>query len=68
MQTDLAEIGIDITPRVLAESQAFLAIFNVKARNPMSALGGGGYGLHRSEQLRRPELRFERDHRTIIVL
>jgi peptide/nickel transport system substrate-binding protein len=42
VQTDLADIGIDITPRVLAESQAFLAIFNVKARNPMSALGGGG--------------------------
>ncbi len=42
VQNDLAEIGIDITPRVLAESQAFLALFNVKARNPMSALGGGG--------------------------
>jgi peptide/nickel transport system substrate-binding protein len=42
VQTDLAEIGIDIEPRVLTASAAFLAIQNVKAQVPMSALGGGG--------------------------
>jgi peptide/nickel transport system substrate-binding protein len=42
VQTDLAKIGIMIKPRVLNESQAFLALFNVKAQTPMSALGGGG--------------------------
>ena len=42
VQTDLAKIGIGIKPRVLNTSQAFLALFNVKAQTPMSALGGGG--------------------------
>jgi peptide/nickel transport system substrate-binding protein len=42
VQTDLAKIGIKIEPRVLNTSQAFLALFNVKAQTPMSALGGGG--------------------------
>ena len=42
VQADLAKIGIGIKPRVLNTSQAFLALFNVKAQTPMSALGGGG--------------------------
>lgn len=39
--SDLAEIGIDIVPRVLSITAAFDAIFNVKGLVPMSALGGG---------------------------
>ncbi len=42
VQTDLAKIGIDIVPRVLSETAAFEAIFNVAGLVPMSALGGGG--------------------------
>lgn len=42
VQTDLAKIGIQIQPRVLQDHAAFLALFNVKGRVPMSALGGGG--------------------------
>jgi peptide/nickel transport system substrate-binding protein len=42
VQTDLAKIGIEVQPRVLDDHAAFLALFNVKGRVPMSALGGGG--------------------------
>lgn len=42
VQTDLAKIGIEIQPRVLQDKPAYLALFNVKGRVPMSALGGGG--------------------------
>ncbi|MGH7643594.1 MAG: ABC transporter substrate-binding protein [Candidatus Dormibacteria bacterium] len=41
VQTDLARIGIEISPRVLADTTAFLAIDNVHGLVPMSALGGG---------------------------
>lgn len=41
VQQDLAEIGIDIVPRDLSVTTAFDALFTVKDREPMSALGGG---------------------------
>jgi peptide/nickel transport system substrate-binding protein len=43
VQSDLAEIGIQIVPRDLSVTTAFSALFTVKDRVAMSALGGG-YG------------------------
>ncbi|MGH7867556.1 MAG: ABC transporter substrate-binding protein, partial [Candidatus Dormibacteraceae bacterium] len=42
VQNDLAEIGIDIVPRVLTDTAAYEALFNVKGLVPLSGLGGGG--------------------------
>ncbi len=41
VQNDLAEIGIQIVPRDLSVTTAFTALFTIKDREPMSALGGG---------------------------
>jgi peptide/nickel transport system substrate-binding protein len=41
VQQDLAKIGIQIVPRDLSVTTAFTALFTVKDREPMSALGGG---------------------------
>ncbi len=41
VQNDLAEIGIQIVPRDLSVTTAFTALFTIKNREPMSALGGG---------------------------
>jgi len=41
VQADLAEIGIQIVPRDLSVTTAFSALFTVKDRVAMSALGGG---------------------------
>ncbi len=41
VQNDLAKIGITIVPRDLSVTTAFTALFTIKEREPMSALGGG---------------------------
>jgi peptide/nickel transport system substrate-binding protein len=41
VQNDLAQIGIQIVPRDLSVTTAFTALFTIKNREPMSALGGG---------------------------